>query len=67
MDYQVAIIGGGPAGYTAAEAAAPELPQLSVEEERGLGELLANVPEELRASVSQAVRVSMRAEKRRNS
>ena len=51
----------------AAEAAAPELPQLSVEEERGLEELLANVPEELRASVSQAVRVSMRAEKRRNS
>ena len=51
----------------AVEAPAPELPQLSAEEERGLEELLANVPEELRASVSQAVRVSMRAEKRRNS
>ncbi len=50
-----------------APAAEPPLPELSAEEERRAEELLASVPETLRQSVSRAVRVSMRAEKRRNS
>ena len=50
-----------------APAAEPPLPELSAEEEHRAEELLAGVPEALRQSVSRAVRVSMRAEKRRNS
>ena len=51
----------------AAGAAAGPLPELSAEEEQEIEVLLAHVPEGLRKSVAQAMRVSMRAQKRRNS
>ena len=49
------------------ERPARELPELTPEEEHDAQALLAHVPETLKDSVSRALRVSMRAEKRRNS
>ena len=49
------------------ERPARELPELTPEEEYDAQALLAHVPETLKDSVSRALRVSMRAEKRRNS
>lgn len=49
------------------EQPARELPELTSEEERDAQALLAKVPETLKDSVSRALRVSMCAEKRRNS
>lgn len=48
-------------------AAPVELPTLSPEEDAKVEVLLEDVPEDLRSSVAQAMRMSMRAEKRRNS
>lgn len=48
------------------EPAAP-LPALTPAEEREVEALLADVPEALKPSVSQAMRVSLQAEKRKNS
>lgn len=48
-------------------AAPVELPDLTPEEDAKVEALLGDVPEELRSSVAQAMRMSMRAEKRRNS
>ena len=44
-----------------------ELPALTPEEDAKVEVLLEDVPEDLRSSVAQAMRMSMRAEKRRNS
>ena len=59
--------GSGFAGGAASGAAEAALPELTAAEESEIEVLLANVPEGLKKSVAQAMRVSMRAQKRRNS